>query len=255
MSLLLFIANDYESALQHAERGIEISKDLGVSSTLPGYIRATASLYEEQLRWRGAQTDDLRTALVDEPKNKLIPLLVAIYVDRLSLRMDDGSVGPEALADIRAVVNDPLLERYRTTNLIGLTGRYFVRLKLAQQKIGAVATSNSEAIQGDRRAAAVLDGALSDYVAFLDGAESALGDLQGANPSGKDAAKIQGLITLFDDYSRDRFRLEGLVNEFRERQTDTGVGQSDEVVWIMLGPILLLLLVAAVGLVMRRSVA
>lgn len=101
LSLLLFIVNDYQSAHDHAERAIETSEGLGLSSTLPTFIHATTRLYDERLRWRDAYADGLRTALVDEPKNKLIPLLVAIYVDRLSLRMDDGSVGPEALAVIR----------------------------------------------------------------------------------------------------------------------------------------------------------
>ncbi|MCK2097631.1 hypothetical protein [Thauera aromatica] len=251
LSLLPFIANDYQRALQHAERAIAISGDLGVSSTLPRYIQATASLYDEQLRWRSARTDDLRAALVGEPNNKLIPLLVAIYVDRLSLRMDDGSVGPAALADIRAVLNDPVLEKHRTTNLIGLTGRYFVRLKLAQQKIGAVATSNSERIQADPRSADVLERGLSDYEELLDGAESALADLQGVNPSRKDAEQIQVFTQLFADYRSDRVRLEGLVNDFRERQVKAGVAAGDEVIWLILGPALLLLLVGLVGVRMR----
>ncbi len=251
LSLLLFIANDYQSAHDHAERAIEISEGLGLSSTLPTFIHATTQLYDERLRWRDAYADGLRTALIDEPKNKLIPLLVAIYVDRLSLRMDDGSVGPEALEDIRAVVNDPLLEKHRTTNLIGLTGRYFVRLKLAQQKIGALATSNSALIQGDARSADVLEQTLSDYDVLLEGAESALTDLQGTNPSRKDAEQIQVFTQLFTDYRGDRLRLEGLVNDFRERQAQSGVATGDEVVWLILGPVLLLLLVGLVGVRMR----
>lgn len=251
LSLLLFIANDYQSAHDHAERAIEISEGLGLSSTLPTFVHATTQLYDERLRWRDAYADGLRTALVDEPKNKLIPLLVAIYVDRLSLRMDDGSVGPEALAVIRAVVNDPLLEKHRTTNLIGLTGRYFVRLKLAQQKIGALATSNSALIQGDARSADVLEQTLSDYDVLLEGAESALTDLQGTSPSRKDAEQIQVFTQLFADYRGDRLRLERLVNDFRERQAQSGVAIGDEVIWLILGPVLLLLLVGLVGVRMR----
>jgi hypothetical protein len=251
LSLLLFIANDYQPAHDHAERAIETSEGLGLSSTLPTFIHATTRLYDERLRWRDAYADGLRAALVDEPKNKLIPLLVAIYVDRLSLRMDDGSVGPEALAVIRAVVNDPLLEKHRTTNLIGLTGRYFVRLKLAQQKIGALATSNSALIQGDARSADVLEQTLSDYDVLLEGAESALTDLQGTNPSRKDAEQIQVFTKLFADYSGDRHRLERLVNDFRERQAQSGVATGDEVIWLILAPVLLLLLVGLVGVRMR----
>lgn len=251
LSLLLFIVNDYQSAHDHAKRAIETSEGLGLSSTLPTFIHATTQLYDERLRWRDAYADGLRTALVDEPKNKLIPLLVAIYVDRLSLRMDDGSVGPEALAVIRAVVNDPLLEKHRTTNLIGLTGRYFVRLKLAQQKIGALATSNSALIQGDARSADVLEQTLSDYDVLLEGAESALADLQGTNPSRKNAEQIQVFTQLFADYSGDRHRLERLVNDFRERQAQSGVATGDEVIWLILGPVLLLLLVGLVGVRMR----
>jgi hypothetical protein len=251
LSLLLFIVNDYQSALDHAERAIEISGGLGLSSTLPTFIHATTQLYDERLRWRDAYADGLRTALVDEPKNKLIPLLVAIYVDRLSLRMDDGSVGPEALASVRAVVNDSLLEKHRTTNLIGLTGRYFVRLKLAQQKIGALATSNSALIQGDARSADVLERTLFDYEVLLEGADSALADLQGTNPSRKDAEQIQVFTQLFADYRGDRLRLERLVNDFRERQAQSGVATGDEVIWLILGPVLLLLMVGLVGVRMR----
>lgn len=251
LSLLLFIANDYQPAHDHAKRAIATSEGLGLSSTLPTFIHATTRLYDERLHWRDAYADGLRTALVDEPKNKLIPLLVAIYVDRLSLRMDDGSVGPEALAVLRAVVNDPLLEKHRTTNLIGLTGRYFVRLKLAQQKIGALATSNSALIQGDARSADVLEQTLSDYDVLLEGAESALTDLQGTNPSRKDAEQIQVFTKLFADYSGDRHRLERLVNDFRERQAQSGVATGDEVIWLILGPVLFLLLVALVGVRMR----
>ena len=251
LSLLLFITNDFQVALDHPKRAIKISKELGVSSTLPAYIHATASLYDERLRWRDAYTDGLRIALVEEPENDLIPLLVAIFVDRLSLRMDDGSVGPEALADIRTVINEPLLEEYRTANLIGLTGRYFVRLKLAQQKIGALAGSNSDLIQGNPRSVAVLSETLSEYEELLDGAEMALADLEEANLSSKDAEEIQMFSSLLDDYRGDRVRLEGLVNEFRQRQVQAGVATDDAVLWLILGPVLLLLVVAVVGARMR----
>src|SRR5690606_25108675 len=100
---------------------------------------------------------------------------------------------------------------------------------LEQQKIGALATSNSALIQGDARSADVLEQTLSDYDVLLEGAESALTDLQGTNPSRKDAEQIQVFTKLFADYSGDRHRLERLVNDFRERQAQSGVATGDEV--------------------------
>lgn len=217
-SLLLLITNDYEGAREHAGRAMAVTANLGLASTLPAFIYATAGLYDERFDWQSSGIGYFRASLVGEPDNKLIPLLVTIYADRLSLRMDDGSVGPESLASLRALVNDPVLEKFRTVNLVGLTGRYFVRLKLAQQKIGALAMSNSEVIQSDRRSISVLDKALADYAALLKGAESTLSDLKGANLSREDGHRVQVFWKLLLDYSRDRDRLAGLVTEFRERQ-------------------------------------
>jgi len=146
LSLLYFISNDYVNAKNHAMRARTYAQRAGIGHALPDFLYASSSLYEEELNfvWINNRFKD---SVLKEPDNPLIPLLFTIYSDRVMLRFNDGYLGEEALRRIFLVMKSPKLIDFRLENYIGLLSRYFMRLKLEQQKISSLATTTNKTIK------------------------------------------------------------------------------------------------------------
>ncbi len=85
LSLLQFVSNDYQQAKSHAFRAMFEHIEAGLEKTdrtLPEFITATATLYDEDV----SHSDSLywlNRSILLEPDNPLIPLMFSIYLDRL----------------------------------------------------------------------------------------------------------------------------------------------------------------------------
>ena len=105
LSLLHFIVNDYEKTKEHAEEAIRHARYSTIKYTLPSFLLATSSLYDETFS-REDVTEHLRYSVVVEPNNPLIPLLFAVYLDRLALAYDD-QLDADVLNDVFAIMMAP----------------------------------------------------------------------------------------------------------------------------------------------------
>jgi len=96
LALLYFLTNDYQNAKHVAADILQRLPDESNSLTVANFILATSSLYDEQLNFDQSCTLFERS-VTGEPDNPLTPLLFAIYLDRMMLRMNDGSLGSAAI--------------------------------------------------------------------------------------------------------------------------------------------------------------
>ncbi len=227
LALLHFISGDYFEASRHANVAHDMATLEEITSTLPAFIRATASIYDEDAPY-SESVELLRQSILDEPDNPLIPLMFSIYLDRLFLRFEDS------LSD-RSQLHSTLREVFRlmkdleekdasrkvlAVNYTALLARYFVRLKLEQQKIMSLTLNPMNVASVDPKVANhVLHDALSSYAQFL---SDVIPPLEAAKKTtkewvggtwmeGKEAQEalnfMGGFSSLLDDYRGDLPRL------------------------------------------------
>ncbi len=211
LSLLYFMSNGYKEAKGHAQTAIEYAQDSKIKSTLPAFIYATSALYGPEFDFSHITNDYFRYSILDEPENPLIPLLFSIYLDRMLLRFHDDFLDETTLDHIFTIMESSELEEWRTQNYIILLSRYFMRLKLEQQTITALAGAQNNTIKNSSETLQVVNDSLKNYKALLGGAEtvmSGLLKLDFDDDEGRDQrAKFHSLLL---DYTKDAARLEDL---------------------------------------------
>jgi len=82
LALLNFISNNYDEAKQYALNSITLSKEVNTRYTLPAFIYATSSLYDETFDFEKITNDYFKYSIVNEPDNPIIPLLFSINIFR-----------------------------------------------------------------------------------------------------------------------------------------------------------------------------
>ena len=211
LSLLYFMSNRYKEAKGHAQTAIGYAQDSKIKSTLPAFIYATSSLYEPEFDFSHITNDYFRYSILAEPDNPLIPLLFSIYLDRMLLRFHDDFLDETALPQIFTIMESSELEEWRMQNYIILLLRYFMRLKLEQQTITALAGTQNDTIKNSPKTLQVVNDSFDSYKALLGGAEtvmSGLLKLDFDDDEGRDQrAKFHSLLL---DYTKDAARLEDL---------------------------------------------
>ena len=177
LSLLHFVSNDYQQAklhaflarFEHIEAGLEET-----DRTLPAFIIATATLYDEDVS-HSDSLDWLEQSILHEPNNPLIPLMFSIYLDRLIHISDRRSWNDRVLHNSLREVFVLMQHLHKLdasrdvqiANHMTLLARYFLRLNLEQQKIMALVLDPDIAARTDRRVYAELDDALTAYTTLL----------------------------------------------------------------------------------------
>ena len=147
MSLLYFVSNDYLKAKEYADVAIMHARYSGIGRTLPEFIYATSTLYEEEFDFKKVTNDHFGYSVLEEPDNTLIPLLFSLYLDRMQLRFNDGHLDESALTYVFNIMKSPLIEDLRVENYVILLSRYFMYLKLEQQKILSIVNTPNDAIK------------------------------------------------------------------------------------------------------------
>lgn len=218
IGLLSFVSNDYKKASQHANSAIAHAHHQGLRRTLPAFIYAIAGLYEERVSFDRLHKDYFSYSVLAEPDNPLIPLLFAIYEDRLMLRIDQGALKVAVLAKIRDLIMDPRLEKHRIPNGVSLLVRYVSLLKLEQQKIGSITSSSSRTLTDSPKAAMLIADALTNYGQLLVGAKQILGDIEHLSLDKAGKATVTEFQRILPSYVNDQQRLRNLVDEFSARQ-------------------------------------
>ena len=214
LSLLYFVSNEYIDAKKHAAEAMYHARTSQITHTLPMFIFATSSLYEENVQFESITGDYFTAAILNEPDNPLIPLLFAIYLDRLSLRFNDTSLNESAFANILMIMQNPALENDQPVNYLTILSRYFIQLKLHQQKITYLANASNPTIKNSPITLKFVKDTLQRYEDFLNGSRAVMKEIVFLGSGLDDDIKpqIKEFYSLLEKYADDRIRLTSLVN-------------------------------------------
>lgn len=220
LSLFYFILNDYTKAKYHADRAIEIAQmedpeGFAARISLPMFISATSSLYDEDADYEVA-ISRLKDSLLWEPKNKLVPLLFSIFLDRITLRsMNDGHLNIQVFRDVFDIMRAPSLSEFRLTNYILLLGRYLIHVGNEGLKIRSLAGASDSTIRNHPRTLPYVTNALDTYGQLLRGASDVESNIVVLSSDGLNDVQKEAVAALRGEYTRailERQELSALVN-------------------------------------------
>lgn len=235
LSLLYFISNDYKNAKEHSEAAIKYARAAKLRRTLPAFIYSASSIYDEQFDFTGITRNYFRYSVLAEPENPLIPLLFSIYLDRLTLRVNDGYLDEvDLLNKIFLIMKDADLKDYYLQDYTIILARYFVQLKLDQQKISYLATASNDKIKRSPKTLAVVNESFTEYKNLLNGANMVMNEmllLQSSDDESRD--KVAEFHALLIKYIQDSNRLENLIVKFKAYQAEhVGIEKNEKSEWI-----------------------
>ena len=222
LSLLYFVSNEdfFENTRRYAENAIWNARISGIDYTLPAFILATSSAYDEAFDFYSMTDEYFRYAILGEPDNPLIPLLFSIYLDRISLRFDDDHLSETALHSVFEIMTEPALRDYRLVNYQMILKRYFVQLKLNQQKISSLCEATNRTILESPVTLTVVEEAQLTYGELLDDASHVASALSQLDESSEleTRSQIAADHALLARYRSDELRLLELVGGLRAHQ-------------------------------------
>ena len=218
LSLLNFLLNDYVKAKEFASLAIKSARASEIKRTLPAFIYATSSLYEESFNFPSVTNNYFRYSILAEPENPLIPLLFSIYLDRMFLRFNDGFLDEKSLNNIFDIMQSSSIEDHRVLNYTVLLSRYFIRLKLEQQKITSLADSSNEMIKNSSKTLGAVIDALERYNVLINGSDNVMRHFLALEMESEDRIKATEFHGLLVSYIQDEERLSALIDDLRNYQ-------------------------------------
>jgi len=221
-ALLYFISNKYTEAKKHAELSISLANRGKVKHTLPSYIVATSSLYDETFNYEKIADKYLKYSLIKEAENPIIPLLLSIHLDRMMYRFGDGMVNERSLNKVFKIVSDKSLKDLRLQNYIIILSRYTIRLKLEQQKISSLAITDNKTIKNSPKTLLAIKKSFESYDKLIIGANEIVLNLEQIEVEDKTKIEAKKQVNIFKEliiqYVNDKTRLEGLIQELETYQ-------------------------------------
>lgn len=166
LALLYFTNNDYVAAKKHADVAYRLALNANVKATLPAFIYATSSMYDEKPNFKRS-TAFFNYAVTNEFDNPLSPLLFAIYLDRVMYRFNDGYLPYSSLDNIYHLSRPLPYDERKAVIQLGLLNRYFTSIKLEQQKILSLAKTSNRTIKDSQKTLATVQNALKEYKYLL----------------------------------------------------------------------------------------
>jgi hypothetical protein len=220
-SYLYFVTNDYENAKLYAYNAISEARRLHIKRTLPAFIYATSSLYEKSFNFDEINNDYFRYSILAEPDNKLTPLMFAIYLDRIMYRMnDDSSLNHKTIDAIRDIAFEIKDDEIQKQSLVIVMMRYFIKLKIEQQKIIALANTSNTAIKNNRKTLKVVNNAFIEYTNLLKSLSKIL-TYPPIKEHMKDNKDLENIFILNAKYEESETYLRKIIQELEEYQIET----------------------------------
>lgn len=218
LSLLYFVTNDYAMARKQADKAVQLARYSGIRRTLPAFIYATSTLYEEKFDFVSVTSNYFRYSVLAEPNNPFIPLLFSIYLERMQLRFNDDYLDESAFFQIFNIMKTDSIESFRQTNYGIILSKYFMRLWLEQQNIEAIVNTSSDTIKHSTNSLMVLDDSLTSYTRLLKDSIFIINSLLDLELDEEGRIKASELSGLWAQYSQDKSRLMSLIVDFKAQQ-------------------------------------
>lgn len=230
-ALLHFISNNYIEAKKHAELSISLANEAKVKHTIPSYIVATSSLYDETFNYEHLADKYLKYSLINEVENPIIPLLLSIHLDRMMYRFGDGMVTETSLNKVFEIVSDESLKDLRLQNYIIILSRYTIRLKLEQQKISSLSLTDNKTIKNSPKTLLSIKKSFESYDKLIIGANNIVVNLEDIELEEETEVEAKKQVVTFKkliaQYTNDKTRLQGLINNLESYQSSLS---EDEIV-------------------------
>ncbi len=220
-SLLYFLRYDYpREARKYAQFSMNYSSSQELRRTLPAFIYAVCSLYEEKFDFDMITNKYFRYSVLAEPDNGLIPLMFAIYLDRMMYRFNDGALKENALRRLSRIAGAEEIREYAVSNFTIILMRYFVRLKICQQQISSLCESENTTIKNSRKTLFSVKSTLAEYDNLLEGGNWVIRKLLFSDLELEDEErrKTRKLYSLLNKYRNDQERLKSHISELEEYQ-------------------------------------
>jgi hypothetical protein len=228
LALLYFVSNDYQQAKEHADFAVMHARYKNIRRTLPAFIYATSSLYEENFDFSSVTSKYLSYSVLAEPKNPLIPLLFSIYLDRMSLRFNDGFLDGNALFQVFSIMESPSIEDLRVKNYAIILARYLMQLKLEQQTIVSVVNTSNSAIKQGPESLLAVENSLSLYKQLITDSNHIMSNFIVLDLDSESRQIASEYHELLVKYTRDETRLVSLVDQLKEYQSSLSETDNDK---------------------------
>ena len=217
-SYLYFVTNQYYSAKQMAMISIIEARNKNIRRTLPAFIYATSVLYDEKFNFNDITNNYFRYSILAEEDNKLTPLMFSIYLDRILYRMnDDTKLNYLALNKVRDISFEIKDEDIKLQSMVVVMMRYFIRIKLEQQKILALTRSQNSSIKNDEKTLSVVKKAFSEYKNLLFSIKSIIHNKDIQNSIEK-KDELKNLNVLYARYEESSKYLKLQIENFEKYQ-------------------------------------
>ena len=169
LSYLYFATNNYKNAKTKALESIYLARDKNIRRTLPAFIVATSNLYEKDVDIYNNNRDYFRYSVLAESDNEMIPLLFAIYLDRVFYRMnsDMSDWDYKVLDDIRDIAFEIKDKKILNQALSIVINGYLQRIKIEQQRILSLTQSNSTTIKNNKKVLITVKKSFVEYKNLL----------------------------------------------------------------------------------------
>lgn len=165
-ALLHFLNNDYVLAKRYAYRAHRQGTQFGNTPTLPAYIYSVALLADKKPNLN-VSIAMFQYAVTMEPDNPLTPVLFATLLDRLSYRMNDGSVGVDAIERLSRFARTLPGDFRKLVIQQSLLSHDLMQLKLAQQRVLSLTRTTNATIRENPRTLSVVQASAKDYASLL----------------------------------------------------------------------------------------
>lgn len=232
LALLHFLLNEHRDAEAASRRAISLARELDEKATLPAFILATSLTYRPKLD-REAIFENIRYA-VNREEPKVQPILWAVFLDRIMYRANDLAVTPDYLARLYAIADPIQPAKVDAAIQTGFVSRSFQWLKLEQQRVLSLATTENTTLQCDSKTVATMKSSIARYRALaghLSGSLDRQGQVADAAIDGKLfepgdkswqkewKSKVGERTRLLGQYREGLPHLQQQVRKFEVRQT------------------------------------
>lgn len=232
LALLSYLKGDYSLARESASGAYSVALRSGHRATLPAFLFSVSEFFETQPNTNQAY-NYFAYAVTNEQDSDLRPILFAAFLDRATYRMDDLAV-PTTLLDRLYRLSLPFnFDQRKCAVQLGIVSRYFIQLKLAQQKIIALTGTRSETIKNHPQTLKDVQAAFRAYEELLPQSKWAIDSQQAEvtleinknvirTPKWQQQwlEQIQQQLGLWQSYRDDSTRLATRIAELERYQAD-----------------------------------
>jgi len=236
LSILYFLSNNYDKAKLTAYKTMDYAKLAETKATVAEFIYAVSLLYDKKVLINQS-LNYFSTSLKNESDNPLIHLLTSIYLDRLSLRLNDESISIHTYKfvydDLKSLIQykyDKKLLKFLNdfTNLkliiyTGMYTRHLMILKSEQLKIRSLTKLHNRAIKVKPEILFVAQKSLSNYKLLLKYSHNILSSLlilDSDKLTSESKKEIKNFTGLYRAYAAEEKKLNKLVNNLEEYQRE-----------------------------------